>query len=264
MRRFVLRAAAVALALLGTTSAANATWLVSGNAQLNNGAPTAQGVVNYAVYQNGGSFASLGAELTSLGITGLTNPGAANPTVDLSGAATTYLYFYQVVNNQSSSSGGTLELLFLSLVPQDVVAAGSATNNLTFNTAGGTAVGTGNLDSSGSGAINTTTPFVSGSPAGSWAGNVNNPPGFAFAGAGTTSGIGGGQYTNIMVIASNVAPVMGTGTLVDGLAPNSSGLVPVPAPEPGTLALLGLGLPLLGWGYARRLRASKALAAAAQ
>jgi hypothetical protein len=67
-------------------------------------------------------------------------------------------------------------------------------------------------------------------------------------------------YSYLMIIASNHAPIYQRGTTSDGQ--HADGDIPVPSPEPGTLALIGLGLPLLGWGYVRRLRANKAVAAA--
>jgi len=65
--------------------------------------------------------------------------------------------------------------------------------------------------------------------------------------------------TNLMIIGASVGPH--AGIVQDGDGGEANAIVPVPTPEPGTFALVGLALPLLGWGYARRLRAAKAVAA---
>jgi hypothetical protein len=270
MKWFALRAAAVALAtfLLAPGSARASGWVPgdSGNVVLT-GTPTSNGIVNYAVYNYTGASTTLSAELATLGLTSnlvFNNPttvAAMDPTTT---SSTTYLYFYQVVNNQPVATGSGLTQLFLGANPAQMVSAG-VVKDATFSQ-GGNPVGpstnqtlNGNPDA---------TPFVTGAPAGTvgaWTYQGPESPGGVFFGGAPGPGavLAPGQYGYLMVVASNVAPVFGSVALHDGVAPDAVGLAPVPTPEPGTFALIGLGLPLLGWGYARRLRARKALGAIA-
>jgi len=298
MRRFVLRVAAVALALVALPAAADAGWMApyTGNTQmalpvtLTNQGDRADGVVNFAVYDNTdgsfNSFFSTGFK-NALGDS-LTNNTTEGTFGSLSGVANSnYIYVYQVVNSnpvQLLGSDSALDSLFLRA--QGSLTAGGWANGFIFNDGTADVGPTGNqrlghegpdfdllvdgipsetaADVGSTINVNTLTVVSHSSP------NARNIAGLdldtTFPGSVTPAiqfdydAAQTGKYTYLMILASNQAPIYRRGTISDGS--HTDGDVPLPSPEPGTLALIGLGLPLLGWGYVRRLRASKAVAAA--
>jgi len=68
-------------------------------------------------------------------------------------------------------------------------------------------------------------------------------------------------YSSVMFLISDFAPVLATAGLAgDNGGPANGFGVPVPtaAPEPATMAMMAIGLPLAGIGYIRRKRQAKA------
>jgi hypothetical protein len=276
MKRFALRAAAVALALLGTSSAASADWIASGSV-VTQPIPGSQtndtATVYFAVYDNkNGDFVAN----SGLNFNQFAHSGGTSATL----AADRYVYIYEVANPTVSPV-----LNFYVSSPGNINVALSA-NGYVFQSGGKSVTGT------DSGSTTSTLSALSGAVAGGNFSNIGSettsgstskttdvvavlssnfhpnggPPaerydfGYTDPVFGTTpDSIAVGGFSALIIAGSNVAPVIGQVQTGDGSA--AAGFAPVPAPEPGTLALLGLGLPLLGWGYARRLRASKALAA---
>lgn len=260
MKAFVLRVAAVALAVCAIPNAADAMWLgtYSGSNQLTlapNGGPgpLGDGIINFAVYDNiNGDFSSIyaGAGTTQFGSGGVT--------------AGRYIYLYQVVNTNPTGGDNPLTGMHLMVVDADIESAGVLADTV-FVDAGGNVGPDGNRRlgtesvannvalfgftptalATDSAAIETMTVTSTGV---SLRFNFTVPP-----------GVPTGSYSALLFVSANAAPTVGQGRLVDG--DTTAGDVPVPTPEPGTLALLGLGLPVLGWGYRRRLRAAKVEAA---
>lgn len=281
MRSLVLRAAAVALALTALPNAADAGWEpgYNGNSQLVAPSARADGVINFAVYKTedadwtddfGAGFDA--AVRTFMGSTNV--------------AVGSYIYFYQVVNTNPNNPESSLSNLYLAS-SGSLNAAGTVDGYLFTEGSGpGSTVGpvgnqrlgaeNGPNDSTVNGVPSNGTTPPSGFVFNSGAVNIgnyddddeafpDNTPGdesddiparkFSFSNT-----LAVDMYSSVAFLISPNAPKYGMGSLQDG--GYTRGDVPVPSPEPGTFALLGLGLPLLGWGYARRLRASKAVAEA--
>jgi len=296
MKAFVLRAAMVALALGAVPGAVRASWVAGtgGSVLVSSPANTADGVINYAVYKNDGAGVSGGNLFTQLGI------AQANDIL-LGGSAANYqtrqyAYVYQVVNTQYNTAlEAPLDAIFIQANMNNVsgiatASTGGATpQGYVFTEAGGNKIGAsggildptgGNNRLDGGAAENHTNsaPVVTtGQPdgtavdAGAWLGDPNMMATWNFfpdnsgnvalrVDFGLANRLSTNAYTTLIIVTSDFAPVTGGLALQDG--GNANGLGPVPTPEPGTLALLGLGLPLLGWGYVRRLRANKAVVAA--
>jgi len=267
MKAFVLRAAAVALALLAIPSAADANWVgagFSGSNQLTLGTvppatgPRADGVINYAVYDNSANdFAAVtgfsGTATTQFGAGGL---GAGR-----------YIYLYQVVNNDPITPEHELTGMHLMVDLASINSAGFLLDTV-FRDASGNVGPVGNIRLGLENPI-PDVPLPAPNPTGfgtiaaaieTQSVTANNGDSLRFNFMPGT--IPTDSFSSVLFVTSGRDPTFGQGRLVDG--DTTAGFVPVPTPEPGTLALLGLGLPLLGWGYTRRLRAAKVAAEAAQ
>ncbi len=295
MRSLFVRAAAVALALVALPRGAEAgtflpaytgyTVIGAGGPGTPNPTGATDGVINFAVYHNvGGS----GNWATDLGI---------NPSLLTSGANTTaqYVYFYSVVNtlgpNNPNSSSSDATLFNLSVDTLNHSDSAGVVSGYAFRDAPGAGGVVGPVGNQylGTNASNAGSDFYGdGSPSyqltddGFPVGNISltastaaqaaimvsstsiNPITGAMSTLFTFS-LAPNQFSTLVFVTSNEPPGYGTassqGVLGSpGVVSGSAGDVPVPTPEPGTFALLGLGLPLLGWGYARRARAAKAAA----
>jgi len=299
MKAFALRAAMVALALGAVPGAVQASWVAGtgGSVLVSAPAGTADGVINYAVYQNDGAGVSGGNLFTQLGI------AQANDILVGGSAANyktrQYAYVYQVVNTQYNTAlEAALDSLFIranmdtvsgvatastgGATPQGYVfteLVGGVTTKITATgaptdpTGGNNRLDGGAAENHTNSAPTVTTGQPNGTAvdAGAWPGNPGMTAAWNFfpdnsgnrairVDFGAASKLGTNMYTTLIIVTSDFAPVTAGLALQDG--GNANGLGPVPTPEPGTLALLGLGLPLLGWGYVRRLRANKAVVAA--
>jgi hypothetical protein len=246
MKALLVRAAAVALAVAGATGTARASWVpgASGTADFSGSTE----FVGYAVWKNTTGATTLTAEINAaLGLSG----SSAYPTNPISGGsnapATNYLYFYEAINYGSNA---TVSSLTLPVAAANVQAAGSLPVTSSpaneFNEFQNSSTPT--FRTNGTyGTVGTV--WAAGGVAG----------GEEFSGA----NLGHNNFTTLMIIGSSVGPEFKTSTLgTSGGSATAS--LPVPTPEPGTLALMGLAVPVLGWGYARRLRQNRALAAVAQ
>jgi hypothetical protein len=257
MRSFVLRAAAVALAICALPAAASAGWIAAGSVSSSGGENTDAATVTYAVFQNTSSSTSSSGNF--FGATGITvsqpsNSDYTSTASDLSQYA--YIFVYQV----SQATQHVVDSLYVSglntaaaIATGDTFASvtsasGSTPASATFNTNQTTVIMTG-ID------YNYLQP-----------GTSANATQFTFGdvGDGTQKNPGTNvaylTTTGLMIVGSNSYNPTGVAETADG--GYDIAILPVPGPEPSTFALLGVGLPLLGWGYARRLRASKALAVA--
>jgi hypothetical protein len=248
MRWLIVRAAMVALALAGTTGAAKAGWTTNvGSATFVDGASGTKGTVDFAVWKNSGSTTLLSELNTALGLTGANAYTASNNPFGASATtpATTYLYFYEVVNTGSPKLNTFTLGTDISKVIDAGVAPSSAKNNV-FNS-----VPTGGPPT-----------FTSSTTASAWAfdGSASDTQ-IDFSASG--SNLATNANTTLMIVASNGAPKNEKSLLNSPTGTSASGSVPVPTPEPGTIALLGLALPIFGWGYMRRLRRNRALATVA-
>jgi hypothetical protein len=250
MKRFVLRAATVALALVGISGAVRADWIASGNVQMTPD-PFDKANVYYAVYDNskGDFFSKSGITAAQFG--GL--PGDYSSTA-ASLNSDKFIFVYEVLNPSDLKQGQPITAFYVQ--NPDMVKDAGAANGVSFaaDPAGGTPTfSTAGTDSS----INQAGAAI-----------FHTPPAtpalqFTYSGIGGTTGTpphARPNNTSLMIVG---ADTMVNGLIQDGDGGFAFGTAPVPGPEPSTLALLGLGLPLLGWGYVRRLRASKALASAA-
>lgn len=251
----ILSYAATVAALLALNGSARAGWETTGSVT---SAPSGSGigVISYAVFHNDTgnplTAATLGVSPTVFNaITGGLQQGS---TANLTSA--TYLYFYQVVNATPSNS--FLNGLLLGTDTSKVQAAGSASGYV-FTDAGGAVGPSGNtgLDNGatpgfalsgaalsafyGGGSVLATNPSVPAINFGFFLPAPNHPP----TNTPTT-------YTSIVFIASNSPPHLSTSNILDGAVTSAS--LPVPTPEPGTLVLFALAAPVLGLGYARRMR----------
>jgi len=291
MRTSFLKPLAVVAAVLVAPAISRADWMTqnSGNSVLVAPQASADGVINFAVYQNTGSN-----WLTTLGVTATQ---LTNSNKDLTGnidATAKYVYMYQIVNTKLVDPGkNDLVALNVAVDKASVTGYGSLKGDV-FKDAAGNVGGTGNtrLDK---GKDSDTSPNPEGFP-------IDGKPSFAFgAGDPTTSvaiaqndssatnalsasysdlpngppdyspflrfnfgELGQDQYSSIVFITSNVAPIFYAGILQQGTEYTAGDVSTMNrAPEPGTMALLALGLPLAGYGYRRRLQKRAAAAAAA-
>jgi hypothetical protein len=307
MRSLVLRAAVVALAILGVPKAADAgSFLPSytGNTVFGQPTPLTDGVVNFGVYHS--TTTNFFTEL--FGASAGAAFQLANPTVD---ANAQYVYIYSVVNT-GQPNNNTEQALITFTVPTDgfATSAGAFQTSTVLNAANTRAAFTdaettiltgNNANFVGSGRPPNNRRLGPGVvPPGSVPGDgipdfIDGAPSFAFTpgtigqvGVTTITGntgiqstvkpvtssisaggntsftflLGDGQVSTLFFFTANGPPAgYGQGEISGVTGAPSVADVPVPTPEPGTFALIGLGLPLLGWGYARRLRASKAVQA---
>lgn len=266
MKAFVMRVAAVALAVLVSTSAANAAWMpgFSGSNQftknLTGTGPTndGDGIVNFAVYDN------INNDFGSFGLTGTNQFGSGGLT------AGRYIYLYQVVNTNPNNSNPDhmLSGLFVEVVPS-TIKSGGFVGDTVFQDAEGNVGPVGNVRLGTESGVNDT-PLTGFPPTGfgtlsaavesnsiTIQGNLFR---FNFFDANRDPAIDVNGFSSVVFLTSDFAPTLGRGRLVDGDI--GAGSIPVPTPEPGTIALFGLALPLMGAGYVRRLRAAKAAAQA--
>ena len=255
------------LAVLGTAAfvlspaSARAGFLpgFSGNTQMADH-PTSTGIANFSVYENtsGGSW-----------VTALTLSGTATPLVPLAGINTNakYVYFFQIVNNGTASLS-TFKVLSGS---SPYSSAGYLATTVFTDSAGAVGPSANRfLGTEG------TKPddVLDGSPSERGV----TPVGFATAGAEGLAGkapiaanLGGasaggfaaflwgfdptaipvGGWSVVVFLTSDVAPMYGKGTLLDG-GDLSDGDIPVQSPEPGTLVLSVLGVLGLAGSYGWR------------
>jgi PEP-CTERM motif-containing protein len=234
-----------------------------GNTLMTNG--TTSGIVDFAVYQNDGTMG--GNWTLQLGISGVATDGFG------SGIDTTaqYVYFYEVVNvgstkygdlfvnsysNPYSSGGWLLGKVFNEAVDG---AVGPATNRYLGTIPTGPD-SSGIHPSANDGVLSTplTSSFISdGSTVRPLAintlGGGGVPADFAWVNfplAGTTQ-LSPAQYSPVLFLTSNTAPTYASGGLQSTSGTASAG-IPSEAPEPGTLAIWGLGLATFGIVSARR------------
>lgn len=292
MKAFVMRVAAVALAALAFPGAASADWMsgYTGNTQTGLIGSTefsrGDGVINFAVYDNtDGSFSAFldsaaGGGIKTVIQDNLLNKGAKGAFGTFNEFVNSqYIYFYQMVNTDPNPLGkdNGLDGLFITQLGETAYTSGGWANGYTFVDSNGNQVGLdGNrrLGPEGNdmdGAVDGT-PSHSGETGVSFAAN-SSAQDFTKLERGDTfpnpsiqpalqwvTDLATGDFSSIAFLGSNNGPVYRQGTTSDGQ--HSHGDVPVPTPEPGSLALFGLALPLMGAGYVRRLRAAKAAAQA--
>jgi len=147
------------------------------------------------------------------------NPGATSVAASANG------YVFQQ-NGNALTTGG------LASNPPGGLATGNAPTNLTFAT---------NPNLKGANTFpNGQDTFPDGAPSTAFGTNVG--------------GTSGKTYTSLMVLGSNNDYISGQVETSGGGGTAVAFGVPVPGPEPSTFALLALGLPILGLGYARRLQ----------
>jgi hypothetical protein len=280
----LLRPLALAAALLVAPSAAEAAFLpaFTGHGEFFNPNDGADGVVNFAVLENTdgilnaadfGGNAAFFAALT----TGQSYGNLAALT------SSRYIYLYQVANSDQGNTAPETELRIDRLLlgtSINLVTAGGTASGFVFNdnTAGSTgpvntanALGTGISPDAGVNGV----PGQSGVVAPSFVvdasavGAVFEPSGVSVR-PGPITGFGfrfndpelaSGNYSTILFIASNSTPAYMPGNLSNG-SDFSAGDTPLPTPEPGTMALLALGLPVIGVRCIRRFRRGAAEAAA--
>lgn len=285
MRSMFLRAAAVALALVAMPRAADAAWMAGfgGSSLVSSPAGTADGVINYAVWQNNGLnggdlFAQIGIDKANE-LAGTT--GTAYKTAQ-------YAYVYEIVNTKyNTNAEAVLSGFFIEVNQGNLAGVAYATNSAgtqgyVFSELVGvttTKVGpggdTGNHrldggaveDHTNAGAPVTTIGQPNGVALDSAAVRSNItadwdffPPSgatqalkFTFQndnGTGIKKGINTNGFSTLLIVTSNYRPEFSGGSLQDG--GNAMGSVPVPTPEPATIAMFGMALPLLGFGYFRR------------
>lgn len=258
MRILSYRAAALIAALLILPGAARAQWIADGSTQTsqigsskNNDAST----VNYAVFQQTttGSSGTLATYLNSAAGAGLkTALGSSVTALENS----KYIYFYQAANPVKT----TIKEFYVANPGATTIAASA--NGYVFQQ-NGSAVTTGALASNPTGGSITGGPSTDLTFTANTGAKGTNPDGtntFGDTGNPNTEfslndsvGIAKGQYSGLMVLGSNNKPMSGEVETGDGGQATAFG-VPVPGPEPGTFALLALGLPILGLRYGRRLQ----------
>lgn len=217
----------------------------------------ADGTVNFAVWQTGAGA----SWVTELGLTGLITPlGDSNPSTVAGFENDKFVYFYQVINTGTSNE--QLDSLFVQIddVASKIRGIGGV-NGHVFNEP--PSVGpSGNVlggDPAG---------FVAEASAENITNGVKNA--ISFPGSGGTkstlrfdfTGLLPGEFTSVMFFTSNVAPAFVDGALQDGATTFGSVPAPTPAPEPGSMALIALGLPLIGARCVRRFRRGAAEATA--
>jgi hypothetical protein len=279
----LLRPLALAAALLVAPSAAEAAFLpaFTGHGEYINPNGGADGIVNFAVYENTDN--SLDAADFG-GDAGFFAALTGGRTFGTSAALTSsrFIYLFQVANTNPSLPPPDelrIDKLLLGTDIALVTAAGTASGYVfNDNTAGSSgavtttnALGTGISTDAGVDGV----PGQSGVVAPSFT-NVGVTPviagfetglsvepgaitgfGFDFAGA----ELAPGNYSTILYIASNSTPAYMPANLSNG-ANFSFGDTPLPTPEPGSMALIALGLPLIGARCVRRFRRGAAEAAA--
>jgi len=243
MRIPSLRLAAFFAALFILPSTAQAQW-TTGSVSTSGG-PTSTAQVDYAVYgySGYGAGSTIGSLLTAAGITPanaslLNNSAGVVSTSTALAGAPVYLYVYEVVYTQAGSNAITQ--LLISNPAANIVAGGYVSSTVFSGTPtqGGTSA----------------PAFTTGGTT-SWAyyGAVL-PPGTGFEAGPGQNLTGPGQTTTLEIEVSYIAPTPGQVYTQDGSLPDSGGLAPVAGAEPGTFVLLGLALPVFGFGYVRKLR----------
>jgi len=297
MRISFLKPLAIVAAVLVAPATGRADWMTefSGNSQVNAPQQAADGVINFAVYKNttGDWLSALGVTATQLGAPGDPSVKGAIDT------KATYVYMYQIVNTKITDSdvpANALVALNVAVDKANVTGYGSL-NGKVFKESDGALVGGGTntrLDYAGGDSLAKNASPVEGFP-------INGVPGFKFLASDTgVVGIGSDSaamnatnagfsnlpvnpppsyapylrfdfgtmplnaYTSIVFITSNVNPNFYAGLTQQGTEFAAGDVATMnQAPEPGTMALLALGLPLAGYRYRRRLQKRAAAAAAA-
>lgn len=294
MKSLVVRVAAVALAISTLPGAAHADWVAgAGGSALVPSVPvpggqsgTADGVVNFAVWKNSGTV-GVDNLFTQLGITAYNAAG----TLGTSYQTAKYAYIYQVVNTsyptglEDQIEGFFVQVKTANVSGVAVAGTGAAGSGYVLTeTLGVTDTKVGPTSNQRLGGESTVAPNTVGNASGvvgdtgafttahvgtnTIKANFNNFPDgsgdeavrFTFGTGDPNSGLLTNEYTTLLIITSNFDPGYAGGALQDGgnamgfiVTPGGNGPL-VDAPEPSTFGLIALAIPLVGFGYARRLR----------
>jgi hypothetical protein len=249
MKSLIVRVAAVALVCLALPKPAEAQFMsgFTGNSGLlTSPNPSDQGTISYAVFQNSvtgtnGTFATF---LSSASGTALS--GALSSSVKTSLESQAYIYIYQVSIPTSGSTPP--DKLYLANPALYTTASIGFANQVVFSGVNGSSALT---SSSPTFATDSNAQTITSFNQNDQFHGTGTPPAalsYTFNSVPNTS-----YYTSIMIAGSAIGPSgSGVGQIGDGLYVQGS--VPVPGPEPSTVALLALAFPLFGFGYVRRLR----------
>jgi len=279
MKSLVVRVAAVALAISTLPGAAHADWVTGGSALTSAPAGSADGLINYAVWHNDGT--NSGNLFTQMGIASVTALGGGGSDItNVSGYETAkYAYVYQVVNTSYPVGADEHKLDGFFVEIGDKTAGGvkgvAIANGYVFTEGDPNNTHVGPTNNQRLGFNSQTSPLegatVSGTATDSgansaitadWNSFPNDPTvpkpdavKFTFTNFLLTDG-----YTTLMIITSDLGPGAARGATQDGgeaygliATPGGTGPL-VDAPEPSTFGLIALAIPLVGFGYARRLR----------
>lgn len=213
------------------------------------------GFVNFLTYDNSGG----GNWITALGLA----PGDVTSVDETLTGSETNVFFYQVLRNDGKlGSFDSTQSFEIPAGFNDWVKSGLLQGKV-FNDAEGAVVGGSGNNNEFNGPVSTNTAFTAGSTtsAAVWGINPSTDRGQANWNLNTFLG---SSVSDIFILVSDatfLSPTVPTSTGFDQIAfANTIGdaiaAVPVPNPEPGSLALLAGGM--FGLGFVRRRRTSRA------
>jgi hypothetical protein len=226
--------AAVAMASHVGLSTARAGYIPGfvGSTTLGGGAGTANGIVNYAVFQN-----TTNDWLTALGVNTTTAIALAGTTINTTDQ---YVYMYEIVNTDAANNLAQLKVTFLN--PDQTISSIGYFDHRVFLDGTNSQVGPPGHPSIVNGLTGTgTTSSGPAGPASINPGGANKNSGNNQASFDWTNQIPPAGFSSIVFVTTNVAPNFVPTSIRDNAGNQSVGLAPGVVPEPASSVMLLTG-----------------------